>query len=103
MRKRFRHGIHDDLLAFDTRLRLATRPSRLGEELNAAPAAALDYPVVIDDIQKAPELLDEVPRLIESRRLAVILCASSARKLKLSGDFEIMPPPMFLDLLHGAN
>lgn len=43
--------------------------------------------VVIDEVQKVPELLDEVHSLIESykNRLIFILSGSSARKLKRSG------------------
>ena len=85
LRERFPHSIQYDLLDFDTRFRLSARPSRLAEELQAAPPDALAHPVVIDEIQKAPELLDEVHRLIESRRLAFVLCGSSARKLKRAG------------------
>ena len=70
---------------FDTRFRLRARPSRLGEELQAAPNDAPVHPVVIDEIQKVPGLLDEVHRLIESRRLAFILCGFSARKLRQAG------------------
>ena len=38
--------------------------------------------VIIDEIQKIPELLNEVHRLIEKRKLKFILTGSSARKLK---------------------
>ncbi|MBC2715427.1 MAG: ATP-binding protein [Desulfobacteraceae bacterium] len=41
--------------------------------------------VVIDEIQKLPELLDEVHRLIESERLTFLLTGSSSRKLKRGG------------------
>jgi predicted AAA+ superfamily ATPase len=41
--------------------------------------------VFIDEIQKLPQLLDEVHRLMEDRRLEFILTGSSARKLKRSG------------------
>lgn len=44
-----------------------------------------DQPVVIDEIQKLPELLDEVHDLIETRGLRFILTGSSGRKLKRSG------------------
>lgn len=39
-------------------------------------------PVIIDEIQKLPALLDEVHWLIENKGLRFILCGSSARKLK---------------------
>ncbi|MES2802331.1 MAG: AAA family ATPase [Bdellovibrionota bacterium] len=41
--------------------------------------------VFIDEIQKIPELLDEVHRLIENKQLTFILTGSSARKLKKQG------------------
>lgn len=41
--------------------------------------------VVIDEVQKAPQLLDEVHRLIEKRRLKFALTGSSARKLRRTG------------------
>ncbi|OGV27164.1 MAG: ATPase [Legionellales bacterium RIFCSPHIGHO2_12_FULL_37_14] len=41
--------------------------------------------VVIDEVQKIPALLDEVHRLIESKKYRFILTGSSARKLKKSG------------------
>ncbi len=41
--------------------------------------------VFIDEIQKIPELLDEVHRLIEEKNLTFILTGSSARRLKKNG------------------
>jgi uncharacterized protein len=41
--------------------------------------------VLIDEIQKVPELLDEVHRLIEDKKLIFFLTGSSARKLKKTG------------------
>lgn len=40
---------------------------------------------VIDEVQKAPELLNEVHRLIEQKGLRFVLCGSSARKLRRGG------------------
>jgi predicted AAA+ superfamily ATPase len=41
--------------------------------------------VVIDEVQRVPELLNEVHRLIEARGIAFALTGSSARKLRRSG------------------
>lgn len=41
--------------------------------------------IVLDEIQKIPQLLDEVHRLMESRRWRFALCGSSARKLRRGG------------------
>ena len=44
----------------------------------------LSHPIIIDEIQKIPELLNEVHWLIENTKSQFILCGSSARKLKTS-------------------
>lgn len=85
LRERFPHVPYFDLLDFDTRFKFATRPSRLAEELASVRREPLQSPVIIDEIQKVPALLDEVHRLIESLRLSFVLCGSSARKLKQAG------------------
>ncbi len=68
-----------DLLRGDVALRLASRPEEL-EEIIAASRL-----VVIDEIQKLPHLLDEVHRLIETKKVRFLLTGSSARKLKARG------------------
>ncbi len=54
-------------------------PSLLFAELANKPENSW---VVIDEIQKVPSLLDEVQRLMETKRLRFVLSGSSARKLK---------------------
>ncbi len=41
--------------------------------------------VVLDEVQRLPQLLNEVHRFMEERKLRFVLCGSSARKLKQSG------------------
>lgn len=41
--------------------------------------------IIIDEIQKIPELLDPIHRLIENKKIIFLLTGSSARKLKRSG------------------
>jgi predicted AAA+ superfamily ATPase len=41
--------------------------------------------VVIDEVQKIPAILDEVHRLIQSKRITFLLTGSSARKIKHGG------------------
>ena len=72
-----------DLLLSDQFRRLGSRPSLLREELLANPPGNL--PVVIDEVQKIPALLDEVQWLVVNKRIQFILCGSSARKLKRGG------------------
>jgi len=40
------------------------------------------FPVIIDEVQKAPMLLDEIHWLMANRGMRFILCGSSARKLR---------------------
>ena len=85
LKQQFPHSVRFDLLDSDILLRFLSRPKALGEQLQAFGDAARAGPIVIDEIQKVPALLDEVHRLIESERLNFILCGSSARKLHRSG------------------
>jgi predicted AAA+ superfamily ATPase len=70
------------MLQTDLFLDLAKRPYLLREQLLAVDPARLKEPVIIDEVQKIPQLLDEVHWLIENKRIRFILCGSSARKLK---------------------
>ena len=85
LRSQFDESKYYDLLNFDTRFRLLTRPSSLGEELALLSNEQKEKPIVIDEIQKVPELLDEVHRLLEQRQMSFVLCGSSARKLRQAG------------------
>ncbi|MDY0165170.1 MAG: DUF4143 domain-containing protein [Thermoguttaceae bacterium] len=71
-----------DLLKTDLALDLLQRPALLRERLLACSPEQLAKPIIIDEVQKVPALLDEVHWLIENRGLRFILCGSSARKLK---------------------
>ena len=82
LRERFPDAVRFDLL--DTRLLLEfTRsPWTLAERLDALDGPTLTSPVIIDEVQKVPAVLDEVHRLMEDKGLGFVLCGSSARKLK---------------------
>ena len=72
-----------NLLHGEVFLRLARDPSRLRTELAAR--GPTSGPVVIDEIQKLPSLLDHVHDLMESRGLRFVLTASSPVKLRRGG------------------
>ena len=71
-----------DLLKSDDFERFNRRPALLREELEIVKESEI---IIIDEIQKVPQLLDEVQWLIVNRNLRFILSGSSARKLKRSG------------------
>jgi predicted AAA+ superfamily ATPase len=72
-----------DLLQPDTLRRYQARPELLIEQVHGNPSASV---IIVDEIQKVPELLDAVHKLIEEKSgQQFILTGSSARKLKRSG------------------
>ena len=71
-----------DFLKTDLCLEFSKNPSLLREQLLAKGEDLLQHPVILDEVQKIPQVLDEVHWLIENRGLSFILCGSSARKLK---------------------
>lgn len=81
LRHLFPSAVFIDLLEARTINMLAADPQRLGNLIGAS----ADSPVIIDEIQKLPALLDEVHRLMEHRKQWFILTGSSARKLRRAG------------------
>ncbi len=71
-----------DLLDSDLFFALAKRPALLRERVEALEFEARARPIVVDEIQKLPALLDEIHLLVEKHKVAFVLCGSSARKLR---------------------
>ena len=82
LKERFKGAIYYDLLNPRVRKALKLNPNSLWEALQDKPAGTL---VIVDEIQKVPDLLDVVHSLMVERGLFFILSGSSARKLKRSG------------------
>ena len=74
----YRNGLFFDLLDARVFSELMADPSRLSRQI---PAGFADW-IIIDEVQKAPALLDEVHRLIEKRGFRFVLTGSSARRLR---------------------
>jgi predicted AAA+ superfamily ATPase len=71
-----------DLLSEETYQRLLANPGQFAEELRAVPTGRR---VIVDEVQRLPNLLNEVHRFMEEKQLKFVLCGSSARKLKRTG------------------
>ena len=72
-----------DLLRSEEFRRLSARPERLRERVLSAPAGS---DIVVDEIQRVPELLNVVHDLMQSGRgHRFVLTGSSARKLRRGG------------------
>ena len=82
LREAFPGSVSFDFLRTDLLIAFTTRPALLREQLLAKPPSSLVLPVILDEVQKVPALLDEVHGLIEGHGLRFVLCGSSARKLK---------------------
>ncbi len=80
----FPDSIKYDLLLSSEFNRLAKHPDILKEELMALPKEKLSkqQPIILDEVQKVPALLDVVQWLIVNKDIRFVLCGSSARKLK---------------------
>ncbi len=81
LKKKFPKSLYLDLLESNIFRQLLAKPERLEEMI---PSSFGDW-IILDEIQKIPELLNEVHRLIENKKYKFILTGSSARKLRKRG------------------
>lgn len=82
LKNKFKDAIYYDLLLTHETIRLTKAPFLLREEVVALNKTQPVQPIIVDEIQKVPALLDEIHWLIENERKQFILCGSSARKLR---------------------
>ncbi len=82
LKRCFPESLVYDFLKTDFFIEISKNPVLLRERLLAKDKSALKHPVILDEVQKVPQLLDEVHWMIENKGLRFILCGSSARKLK---------------------
>lgn len=84
LKKIFPDSFYIDLLHNNTFLRYSKNPGILQDEIEGL--SNLDLPIIIDEVQKVPEILDEVHYLIEKNKgISFILCGSSLRRIKHTG------------------
>ena len=82
LKEHFPGSIVYDFLKTDLFFEISKNPSLLRERLLAKEPSLLKEPIILDEVQKVPQVLDEVHWLIENKDLRFVLCGSSARKLK---------------------
>jgi predicted AAA+ superfamily ATPase len=80
LRKLFPNSHNFNLLQSELFLRFSKEPSLFRQECLALTDKS--PPILVDEIQKVPLLLDEIHWLIENAGLRFILCGSSARKVR---------------------
>lgn len=81
LKSHLKDALYLDLLDFSTYSLLRANPSRLE---NLIPSDYAGW-IVIDEVQRIPELLNEVHRLIEHKGFKFVLTGSSARSLRKAG------------------
>ena len=82
LKANFPNSLVFDFLKTDLMVEFLKRPALIREQLLAKSENFMKYPIILDEVQKVPHVLDEVHWLIENKGLRFILCGSSARKLK---------------------
>ncbi|MBI4745472.1 MAG: ATP-binding protein [Deltaproteobacteria bacterium] len=83
IKEHFPGALYVDLLLPDTYRAYLARPERLRDLVHGNPGKKV---IVVDEVQKVPELLDVVHSLMEEKKgLQFVLTGSSARKLKKTG------------------
>jgi predicted AAA+ superfamily ATPase len=82
LRESYPEALWIDLLKAEEFRRYVQNPERLREEVAAAPRRGQ---IVVDEVQKVPQILDEVHWLHENHRARFALCGSSARKVRRGG------------------
>lgn len=78
----FPDSLYYNLLNTQLLLKYLQKPYLFREELLKESEEKRQLPVIIDEIQKVPLLLNEIHLLIEQYKIQFILCGSSARKLR---------------------
>jgi predicted AAA+ superfamily ATPase len=78
LKEHFPQAAYYDLLKSEIRTRFLFSPKAFREEILASSQKI----VIVDEVQKVPELLDEIHWCLENTATRFILCGSSARKLK---------------------
>ena len=81
IKRSYPNSIYIDLLESGIYIDLLADPSRVESYF----VGDTSKPIIIDEIQRIPELLNEVHRLIESHNYNFIMTGSSSRKLRKGG------------------
>src|SRR3990167_270741 len=73
LKETYPDSVYIDLLNTNVCMQYLNQPYKLREELIAATKKGIKQPVIIDEIQKVPMLLDEVHWMIENLKLKFAL------------------------------
>lgn len=87
--KGLKSDLYLNLALNQNRRRYELDPDLIIQEVRALPQKS--KLIVIDEVQKVPELLDSIQVLIDEREALFVLTGSSARKLRRQNDVNLLP------------
>ena len=76
LRAQFPNSLVFDFLQTDLFIEFSGSPFLLRQQVLAKDEAVLAQPIILDEVQKVPQILDEVHWLIENKGFSFILCGS---------------------------
>lgn len=79
------NSVRFDFLDSQKYLEYIKSPWKLREDILKLDKALLQNPIIIDEVQKIPAIMDEIHFMIETHHLDFILCGSSFRKMRIPG------------------
>lgn len=86
LKQQYPNSLFIDFLDSETFHKFTEKPWLLREIVDAKSEEERKIPIIIDEVQKIPQILNDVHWLIENRKpVSFILCGSSARKLRRQG------------------
>ena len=81
----FSNSAKFDLLSNKTRSKFESKPWSFRAECIEIAKTPSKLPIIIDEIQKVPQLLDEIHWLIENTNCYFVMCGSSSRQFRKPG------------------
>ncbi|MBS1689834.1 MAG: AAA family ATPase, partial [Bacteroidetes bacterium] len=85
LRTLYPNSIIIDMLDTHLEMRYTKSPWEFRQDILHLKVADLNYPIIVDEVQKVPSIMDEIHWLIENTKASFILCGSSARKMRQAG------------------
>ena len=85
LKLKFPYSKRFDLLDSALEQKFFKAPWEFREEVLKLSKDNFKHPIIVDEVQKVPAIMDEIHWLIENSEAYFILCGSSARKMRRSG------------------
>lgn len=86
LKERYPHSLFIDFLNSETLHHYTQKPYLIREIVETFKPAQYKHPIIIDEVQKVPQILNDIHWLIENKKpISFILCGSSARQMRRYG------------------